>query len=70
MRDALALALVRAELCRVHAAERPRVHRAGWHARARAVIERTLRSLRTPSRRLAETRPGTRANANSASPPD
>jgi len=60
MRDTFALALVRAELCRAYAADQPRVRRMGWNARARAIIERTLRSIRAPSRSLAVADPGGR----------
>ena len=73
MRDTLTLALVRAELCRAYAADRSRLRRAGWNARARAIIERTLRSIRAPSRSLAATdAAGRRGGAapEGASPPD
>lgn len=74
MRDILALALVRAELCRVYAAERPAVRRTVWNSRARAIIERTLRSIRAPSRSPIATDAGQchagAAASGNASPPD
>lgn len=74
MRDMLALALVRAELCRAYAVERPRLNRTGWKIRARAGIGRVLRSIRTMSRGLtavdAKSRHARRAASDTSSPPD
>ena len=62
MRDTLALALVRAELCRLRATERSPVAETRWQSRAGAMIERTFRSICAASRSL-----GTHARRHAAS---
>jgi len=64
MRDTLALALVRAELCRVRATEHSPVRGTRWHSRSGAIIERMLRSIRAASRSLIN---GTHARRHAAS---
>lgn len=72
MRDTLALALVRAELCRAHAAERHRFDETRSSAGLRAAIGRTLRFIRTMIRgRVVERAPSRharRADSESSSP--
>ena len=74
MRDALALALIRAEHCRIYAEERHRLDVTTSKNSARALIGRAVRSIRGVSRGLsardAKSRRAERAGASAASPPD
>jgi hypothetical protein len=70
MRDALALALIRAEYCRAYASERSRLDEIRKENAARARVGRALRSIRTAWRGSSAAGAKSRRAAGAASPPD